>query len=92
MAHPYFPVFGIGEGVHRVSIDRRRKAPGTFFWMLCIQLPGEPAKDSPLLKPKVRDTDTGTKERATTRRQKTGGMRKSKEMDLKGKEKRDKAE
>lgn len=40
--------------------------------MYCILLPGDPAKDSPRLKTKVRDTDTGTREKTRIRRQKPG--------------------
>lgn len=40
--------------------------------MYCILLPGDPAKDSPRLKAKVRDTDTGTREKTRIRRQKPG--------------------
>lgn len=36
-------------------------------------LPGEPARESPLLKAKVRDTETGTAERGRERKEETQG-------------------
>lgn len=69
------PVFFIGGKSQRRTHTQNRKAAKLGFFlgdMYSILLPGEPAKDSPRLKAKVRDTDTGTREKTRIRRQKPG--------------------